>query len=96
MRDAMESLEFWSRAVEALPKDSPRAWELLNMLTVARLATLGALEREESRGVHHRTDFPKLDPAGPSHLELRPQGNVGRLRAVDLVRTPVKDALPLA
>tara|TARA_R110002096_G_scaffold162010_2_gene329076 strand:- start:4026 stop:5711 length:1686 start_codon:yes stop_codon:yes gene_type:complete len=96
MRDAMENLEFWSRAVEALPKNSPRAWELLNMLTVARLATLGALEREESRGVHHRTDFPALDPAGASHLELRPQGNARRLRAVDLVRTPARGVLPLA
>ena len=35
-----------------------QACELRNMLVVARLVTLAAFRREESRGAHCRTDFP--------------------------------------
>ena len=31
------------------------------MLTVARIVIDAALEREETRGVHLRTDFPETD-----------------------------------
>jgi L-aspartate oxidase len=31
------------------------------MLVVARIVVAAALEREESRGVHFRTDFPEMD-----------------------------------
>ena len=96
MADTLQRLEFWSRAVEGLPRDDRRAWELLNMLTVARLATIGALQREESRGVHHRRDFPELDAAGPRNLELRPRGSALRLRSIEVVRTSVPGALPTA
>jgi L-aspartate oxidase len=41
----------------------PDGWELQNMLTVASLMVESALAREESRGVHLRTDFPKVDDA---------------------------------
>jgi L-aspartate oxidase len=36
-----------------------RAGELRNMLTVARLVTLAASQRTESRGAHYRTDHPQ-------------------------------------
>jgi L-aspartate oxidase len=36
-------------------------WELQNLLLVSGLITRAALMREESRGVHLRTDFPNLD-----------------------------------
>ena len=42
--------------------DDPRSWELQNMLTVTRLMTASAQQRQESRGVHFRTDFPESDP----------------------------------
>ncbi|MDP7008560.1 MAG: L-aspartate oxidase [Phycisphaerales bacterium] len=63
LRDAREHLSFWYDAARRLAPSHPRAWELVNMLTVANIATLGATERRESRGVHFRTDYTKLcDP----------------------------------
>jgi succinate dehydrogenase/fumarate reductase flavoprotein subunit len=41
--------------------------ELSNMITAARLVTRTALEREESRGAHFRTDFPDIDDANWQH-----------------------------
>jgi L-aspartate oxidase len=41
-----------------------------NMLTVARLMIAAAQVREESRGVHTRSDFPKPDPTWARHLSL--------------------------
>ena len=37
------------------------ALELANMLDVAETIVLSGLRREESRGAHQRTDFPKRD-----------------------------------
>ena len=37
------------------------ARELYNMLVLARVITLGALERNESRGAHYKPDFPERD-----------------------------------
>jgi len=41
--------------------DYLRAYELGGMLEVAHIIALGALKREESRGSHYRSDFPKRD-----------------------------------
>lgn len=35
--------------------------EIENMLEIAEVVAVGALAREESRGAHHRLDFPKRD-----------------------------------
>ena len=43
--------------------DKRAGWELQNLLTIARLMIDAALEREESRGVHFRSDFPTRDDA---------------------------------
>jgi len=37
--------------------------QLWNMLQLARVVTLGALARDESRGAHYKPDFPKRDDA---------------------------------
>src|SRR5262249_18379746 len=37
--------------------------ELGNMLILARVITLGALQRNESRGAHHKPEFPDRDDA---------------------------------
>jgi succinate dehydrogenase / fumarate reductase flavoprotein subunit len=39
----------------------PHARQLYNMLQLARVITLGALNRNESRGAHYKPDFPARD-----------------------------------
>jgi len=39
----------------------PHARHLKNMLELARVITLGALNRNESRGAHYKPDFPERD-----------------------------------
>jgi succinate dehydrogenase / fumarate reductase flavoprotein subunit len=39
----------------------PHARQLQNMLELARVITLGALNRNESRGAHYKPDFPERD-----------------------------------
>jgi succinate dehydrogenase / fumarate reductase flavoprotein subunit len=39
----------------------PHARQLWNMLQLARVITLGALNRNESRGAHYKPEFPKRD-----------------------------------
>lgn len=39
----------------------PHARQLQNMLELARVITLGALNRDESRGAHYKPDFPDRD-----------------------------------
>jgi len=70
LRDAQEHISFWFDAVRRLAPAQPRAWELINMLTVAQLTALGAEGRNESRGVHYRTDYS--DIADPMHTIIRP------------------------
>ena len=61
LREAARTIDGWQRY--ALTQQFPTAegWELQNMLTVARVMIAAALRREESRGVHLRTDFPRQD-----------------------------------
>jgi L-aspartate oxidase len=96
LEDALEKLSFWSRAVRRLGPGGSTGWELSNMLSVARLATIGALAREESRGVHFRTDFPEARPEWQAHTTLipetdRPGGPVARLK---IQREPLSEAIP--
>ncbi|HEU4390148.1 MAG TPA: succinate dehydrogenase flavoprotein subunit [Blastocatellia bacterium] len=48
---------YW--ATQALP----HARQLYNMLQLARVVTLGALKRDESRGAHYKPDFPTRNDA---------------------------------
>ncbi len=61
LREAAETIANWQHYVLVRQFEDPRGWELQNMLTVAQIITRAALAREESRGVHYRTDFPKTD-----------------------------------
>jgi L-aspartate oxidase len=51
----------WQRYVLVRQFSDNQGWELQNMLTVARMMVRAAMAREESRGVHFRTDFPTTD-----------------------------------
>jgi L-aspartate oxidase len=54
----------WARLDARLRDDEPldaAGWGRASVLTVAMLIARAALRREESRGAHYRTDFPKRD-----------------------------------
>ena len=59
--EARTTVAFWCRYILARTFDSQPGWELQNMLTFGRLMIWSALQREESRGVHYRSDFPSRD-----------------------------------
>lgn len=96
LEDALSKIGFWSRAVSDLGSADPRSWELVNMLTVARLATLGALAREESRGVHYRTDFPEIQAKWRVHTILEPVLEGERIERVEIRHEPVQDQVVVA
>ena len=64
LRAAFSRLSDMEQRLSAIPAgyasgDTVRLWgETRNRLLIARLITLAALRREESRGAHHRDDFP--------------------------------------
>lgn len=61
LAEALETVDGWRRYVLARQFDDLDGWELQNMLTLSRIMIEAALLREESRGVHLRTDHPQLD-----------------------------------
>jgi L-aspartate oxidase len=95
LEDALSKIRFWSRAVTDLGLSEPRAFELVNMLTVAHLSVLGALAREESRGTHFRTEFPEARAALRTHSVMVPMIEGGRVTRVELGHQPVRTADPV-
>lgn len=87
--DVSEKVVLWERAVTQLAPPQPRTWELLNMLTLARLMAISARLREESRGVHFRTDFPDRDEAWRAHTRLTPHFDGANLAEVEVERVPI-------
>ncbi|MEO2047083.1 MAG: L-aspartate oxidase [Pirellulales bacterium] len=55
---ASTTVDTWCRYALDRQFTDPTGWELQNMLTIAQVVIGAALEREESRGVHFRHDFP--------------------------------------
>lgn len=62
LAEAGEQVDRWCRYALNHVFDDPSGWTTQNLLTVARLMITAALAREESRGVHTRSDFPLADP----------------------------------
>lgn len=96
IEDALGKIRLWSRAVSELGACEPPTWELLNLLTVAHLASLGALARTESRGVHYRTDHPGLQSAWRAHTRVAPVFEEGHITGVLLSRAPMESELSIA
>ena len=57
------------------PVATREAIELANVINTGWLVTRAALEREESRGAHFRSDFPELDSEWHCHLLLREENS---------------------
>jgi len=63
LENALRTIDAWQRYALTQQFADPEGWELQNMLTVSRVLIGAALRREESRGVHLRSDFPRQDDA---------------------------------
>ena len=63
LREAGQIIDRWQQYVLNRQLLDPAGWELQNMLTVSRVIIEAALRREESRGVHLRSDFPEQNDA---------------------------------
>jgi L-aspartate oxidase len=67
LQEAEQAVSFWCRYALARTFTTQEGWELQNLLTISRLMIWAALERQESRGVHYRSDFPGRDDAHWRH-----------------------------
>ncbi|MFQ6122163.1 MAG: L-aspartate oxidase [Dehalococcoidales bacterium] len=66
LTQAADILAAWQKS---LPKPTDRpSYELNNLVLTGRLVTEAALLREESRGAHFRSDFPKSSPQWQRHI----------------------------
>jgi len=59
LAEAAETVEAWCRYVLPRQFSDPQGWQLQNMLEVARLMVRAAMARQETRGVHCRSDHPR-------------------------------------
>lgn len=71
LNEAAHQVEFWCRYVLGQDFHDPNGWTLQNLLIVSRLMIAAAALREESRGVHTRSDFPATDPEWARHITFR-------------------------
>jgi L-aspartate oxidase len=61
LQEAQQDVAFWCRYVLTREFDNRLGWELQNLLIIARLMIDAAQQRDESRGTHFRSDYPKRD-----------------------------------
>jgi len=68
LTEAADILASWQKS---LPKATDHSsYEINNLVLTGRLITEAALLREESRGAHFRSDFPKKSPQWQHHIIL--------------------------
>ena len=71
LNEAVHAIQQYCSYVLAQNLSNVDGWELQNILTVSLQMASAALARTESRGVHFRTDYPKVDNFGwQKHLEI--------------------------
>lgn len=71
LAEADEAVQQWSGYVLARQFADPAGWELQNLLTIAHIMLAAARQREESRGVHFRSDFPTPRDEWKRHIAVR-------------------------
>jgi len=69
--DVLDMFDFWGRYMFNHVFDNPEGWEIQNLLTTGALITRAARWREETRGVHSRSDHPEIDTRFESHARWR-------------------------
>ncbi len=74
LNETKDILGFWAHYVLDKTLNSPAGWQTQNKLTVARIVTQSALARNESRGVHFRSDAPAITPGKPYHVLVKQIG----------------------
>ncbi len=67
LEGALDMIAFWSRYSLDKIFDDIHGWELQNLLIAGSLVTRAAVWREESRGTHTRTDFPRQEDRFLAH-----------------------------
>ncbi len=68
------------RALKTIERENPGDTVLANMVLTARLITAAALDRQESRGGHYRSDYPKTSrsQANRTFMTLADLANIER------------------
>ncbi|HEX79052.1 MAG TPA: L-aspartate oxidase [Dehalococcoidia bacterium] len=66
---AAGTLSWWQESLPQ-PKDRP-SHELANLILTGRLLTEAAIARQESRGAHFRSDFPRSLPEWRRHIVIK-------------------------
>ena len=93
--EALEAVEGWCRYVLPRQFADPTGWQLQNMLEVAQLMIRGALAREESRGVHFRSDNPEADDQWRMHIAWQRGRGEPRLEPIFPAEPPLMRTTPL-
>lgn len=70
LNDFLRQVRRWRKFVTRHEYQGYLEWQLENMLLVSEAMILSALERNESRGVHFRRDYPARLDGTPSHVEF--------------------------
>ena len=63
LAEVSEMFDFWARYTLDKIFDDREGWEVQNALLTGALITRAASWRTESRGTHHRVDYPQTDPS---------------------------------
>ena len=68
LAEAAQTVAGWCRYVLPRQFTDPQGWQLQNLLEVGRLMILAAAARQETRGVHVRSDYPETLDRWRRHL----------------------------
>ncbi|MFZ2414138.1 MAG: L-aspartate oxidase [Candidatus Cryosericum sp.] len=61
LNKAADAIAYYREVLSDMKNESPEDCELQNLVMLAGIVIESALEREESRGAHYRSDFPDTD-----------------------------------